>query len=88
MILLLSNNVKQYLKISLREVGQEVFKESPITTLNRLSQDLPATSNGLGGGGEKVEPEFESTDSDKKTKAMTLEHPDILITVVSTLLFN
>lgn len=35
-----------------------------------------------------MEPEFESTDSDKKTTAMTLEHPDILITPVSTLLFN
>ena len=35
-----------------------------------------------------MEPEFESTDSDKKTKTAALEHPDILKTVVSTLLFN
>ena len=49
---------------------------------------MPATSNELGGGGGEVEPEFELTDSDKKTKTVTLEHPDILITVVSTLLFN
>lgn len=59
-----------YLKTPLREEGQEVIKENPITTLTGWVR-TPAACNELRGEGVRVEPEFESTDSDKKTTAMT-----------------
>ena len=89
MVLLLSKNVKQYLlKNPLKGRGQEVNKESPDYHTCGLSRDAPANCNELPGVGEKGEFLNLNQQIQIRKQALTLEHPDILITLVSTLLFH